>query len=150
MSEIEPQEIKISYRRPLFLTLKKVTTSFQVNSLMREYFKQKECSLDYVEYLWMICLNRCNGVLGINQVSQGGSNGTSLTIPQMLQLALMQHASAVIVIHNHPSGTLKASKQDLVLNKRVTKAFEAIWIQQLDHLILTTEGYLSFKDDSLM
>ena len=150
MSIVEPEEIYISYRRPLFLSIKKITDSKHAFTAMMEYLKDQHYSIDYLEYTWLICLSRNNGIVGINLISQGGVAGTAFSITHLLHTALLQNASAVIFIHNHPSGSTQASPQDVSLTKEVTKAFKAVSIELIDHLIITTESYSSFADEGLL
>lgn len=59
--------------------------------------------------------------------------------------SLMDRAASVIVAHNHPSGTLEPSPEDVALTKRLQKAGELLGIKVLDHLIVTSAGFLSLK-----
>jgi DNA repair protein RadC len=60
---------------------------------------------------------------------------------------ITDRAAAVVVAHNHPSGVLKASPEDIALTKRLVKAGELLGIHVLDHLIVTEKGYLSLKHE---
>ena len=63
---------------------------------------------------------------------------------------LMDRAASVIVAHNHPSGTLEPSPEDLALTARLQKAGELLGVQLLDHLILSTDGFVSLKQSGRM
>lgn len=63
---------------------------------------------------------------------------------------LMDRAASIIVAHNHPSGTLKPSAEDLALTKRLEKAGELLGIKVLDHLIVSSNGFISLKQQGRM
>ena len=60
--------------------------------------------------------------------------------------AIVQRASAIIVAHNHPSGNLTPSVEDLDITKRLKQAGEILGIRVLDHLIISEEGYYSLLE----
>lgn len=92
-------------------------------------------------------LNRRNRVLGIVNISQGGISGTIADAKVIFAIALKTCASGIIVSHNHPSGEVDPSEQDLRLTKRLAEAGEILDIKLLDHLIVSTDPYYSFKDE---
>lgn len=98
----------------------------------------------------MICLDRRNHVIGIVDISTGGITGTHVDVRVVYAGALKANVSSIIVAHNHPSGNLKPSQQDLKLIGRLKKAGEILDITVLDHLIITSEGYLSLADEVLL
>ena len=63
---------------------------------------------------------------------------------------ISDRAASVILAHNHPSGTLEASPEDLALTKRLVRAGEILGIKVLDHLIVTRNGHLSLKQTGNM
>ena len=65
----------------------------------------------------------------------------------ILQAALLTNATAIILAHNHPSGKLRPSRQDIVLTEQVKKAAEIMRITVMDHIILTDDSYYSFADE---
>ncbi|HET7818683.1 MAG TPA: JAB domain-containing protein, partial [Bacteroidia bacterium] len=68
----------------------------------------------------------------------------------IFKVALEHLASSVILCHNHPSGNLKPSHEDIALTKKVKEAGKLLDIQVLDHVIFSDEGYYSFADDGMM
>jgi DNA repair protein RadC len=68
----------------------------------------------------------------------------------VFQYGLLCNASSLILIHNHPSGSLDPSRADLDLTKKIKEASLIIEIQMLDHLIITKEGYCSLADEGLI
>ena len=104
--------------------------------------------IEFQEIFKIILLNNSNEILGIYELSKGGSRGTVVDIKIMLSVALKAHSTALIMVHNHPSGTLKASNTDVALTKKVKEACEIVDLKLLDHLIITKNGYYSFSDDN--
>ncbi|OIN96212.1 MAG: hypothetical protein AUJ48_01855 [Deltaproteobacteria bacterium CG1_02_45_11] len=66
----------------------------------------------------------------------------------IIKRALELNASGLIFVHNHPSGDLKPSESDVSLKEKLNKACRAVDLTPLDHLIIGTTGYVSFKDAS--
>lgn len=106
--------------------------------LLRPYFED----LSHEEF-YALYLNRANGVKAIEQISIGGMSGTVADGKVIFRRALELEASGIILAHNHPSGNLKASEQDVRLTKNLTEFGRLVDIQVLDHLIITDNGYLS-------
>ena len=86
-------------------------------------------------------------MIAYNTVSEGGLTETSVDVRLILQGALLTNATQIILAHNHPSGNLKPSSQDDMLTKRVQKACEIMRVGFTDHLILSPEGYYSYRDE---
>jgi DNA repair protein RadC len=106
--------------------------------------------LDLRERFWMMYLNNANGVLGIAEVGSGCTDGVSVPFRYIFQLALSVNAVAMIAIHNHPSGKLRASQSDKVITEKLKTAGTHLNIRLIDHLIITSENYLSFADEHLL
>lgn len=86
-------------------------------------------------------------VLGYTLISEGGITETCADVRVILQAALLTNSVAIILAHNHPSGNLKPSRQDMEITKQVKNAAQLMRITVLDHLILTDAGYYSFSDE---
>ena len=99
------------------------------------------------EEFWLLLLNRANEVIKPVQVSQGGVSGTVADPKIIFKFAIECLASAIILVHNHPSGNLKPSEADKELTRRLYNAGKLLEIPVLDHLIFTDGGYLSFADE---
>ncbi|MCT4206408.1 JAB domain-containing protein [Elizabethkingia anophelis] len=107
-------------------------------------------SIEFVEQFKIVLMNNANKVLGIYLVSTGGVNATLVDPKLIYSAALKANASAIILCHNHPSGNLKPSTQDIQLTEKIKNGGKLLEIQVLDHLIVTSEGYLSFQDEGLL
>jgi DNA repair protein RadC len=102
------------------------------------------------EEFWILLLNRANKVMAREQISLGGVAGTVVDAKVVFRKAIEGMASSIILVHNHPSGNLQPSQQDIDLTKKLKKAGETLDIAVLDHLIITESSYFSFADENLM
>ena len=107
----------------------------------------KEGTICYKEYFKVLFLNQAKQVLGYTLISEGGITETCADVRVILQAALLTNSVAIILAHNHPSGNLKPSRQDMEITKQVKNAAQLMRITVLDHLILTDAGYYSFADE---
>ena len=99
------------------------------------------------EHFIVIYLNRRNRVVGHEVLSSGGITGTVVDTRLLIRRALEEHATALILGHNHPSGNFKPSPQDKELTK-IIKASAALFdINILDHVIVSDEGFYSFAEE---
>ncbi|MDC7997607.1 RadC family protein [Gilvibacter sediminis] len=105
--------------------------------------------LDHEEF-WVLFLNNAHGVLARSKISSGGYTGTLVDVRIILKKALLAKAVGMILVHNHPSGTLKPSQADIALTQKIVKAAKAIDVTVLDHLIVTEKAYFSFADKHLL
>jgi DNA repair protein RadC len=96
-------------------------------------------TIEHIEEVKMILLNRANRVLGVAHLTKGGLNGSIIDTRVILQYAIKANAAAVILAHNHPSGNLNASDADVRITKNVKEALKLVDIELLDHMILTYE-----------
>lgn len=102
------------------------------------------------EEFWVVYLNNSNRVLKHEQLSKGGITGTLVDIRLALKYALEVNATAIILAHNHPSGTLIPSEADKQLTSKFKGAATSMDIKLLDHLIVTDKEYYSFADEGLL
>lgn len=102
------------------------------------------------EEFWVIYVNNANRILQTQQLSKGGITGTIVDIRLTMKMAIQLGAIAIILAHNHPSGTLQPSQADIDLTKKLKKAGESLDIKVLDHLIITEKAYFSFADEQLL
>lgn len=100
-------------------------------------------TIEHVEEVKILLLNRSNRVLGIATISLGGIAGTVIDEKIILQYAIKANASAVIMAHNHPSGALEASDPDNRITGKIKSALEVLGMSLLDHIIITADGHSS-------
>lgn len=102
------------------------------------------------EELWAIFLNQNNRVLGKSQLSSGGINQSVVDVRILFKAAIDQFATALVIAHNHPSGNLKPSTEDVKITKQIAEAGKILNIQLLDHVIIAQNSYFSFADESML
>jgi DNA repair protein RadC len=102
------------------------------------------------EEFWVLLLNRANRVIKKHKISLGGVHGTVADPKIIFKTALEELASGIIVAHNHPSGNLTPSQQDIDLTRKLKEAGRLLEIQLLDHLIVAGKQYYSFADEGLL
>ena len=99
------------------------------------------------EEFWVFYLNRANVILRKEKISSGGITGTVIDNKIILKKALLNLASSIILVHNHPSGNVNPSIQDKKVTKKMKLACELLEINLLDHLIIAGNSYYSFADE---
>ncbi|OAV75519.1 hypothetical protein Barb7_00858 [Bacteroidales bacterium Barb7] len=109
-----------------------------------------EDCMEHHEEVSVLFLNRQNRVLGISTISKGGMNEATVDIRIILQTALKVHSAGIALSHNHPAGTALPSSQDIELTRKIKMGCQAIGIDLLDHLIITSDSYSSFADEGLL
>ena len=102
------------------------------------------------EEFWVLLLSRSNKIKERKCISTGGISGTVVDQRLIFKPAMQSLASAIILVHNHPSGTLRPSEQDKALTKKLVSSGKILDIPILDHIIYTDEGYYSFADEGLI
>jgi DNA repair protein RadC len=97
-------------------------------------------------------LNSANAVIGVYRSSVGGITGTVADIRLILSVALKIAATDFIISHNHPSGSLKPSRQDVELTAKLKQAASYMDIRVLDHIIVdaSRKNYFSFADEGML
>ena len=83
-------------------------------------------------------------------VSMGTLNYNLVHPREVFEPAVKNLAASIILAHNHPSGCLEPSDEDLTLTKRLTQAGKLLGIEVLDHVIVTKDGWMSFRQKNLM
>ena len=98
----------------------------------------------------MVGLENNNRILFIELISLGSVNHTIAEPMEVFSLALQKRAVQIILVHNHPSGELLPSEPDKDITNRLIQVGKIVRTKVLDHLIITTESYVSFADLGLM
>ena len=145
-------ELKVSYRRGRPRTDKQERMPFFVSSSVNceKYLRSvwDDDTMELREEFILLCLNGAHEVLGWVKLHTGRFNQAHVDLRLVLGIALLTSSSAVIVAHNHPSGNLTPSPEDVALTQRLKEAGALIGVNVLDHPILTRDGYYSFKESS--
>lgn len=126
------------------LELKKITSSKIIFEIMQPIIGE----LPHEEF-WIIYMNNSNKVIAKSQLSKGGITGTLVDVRIVFKTALEMGATALILCHNHPSGTLIPSDADKQITRKLKLAGDSLEIKVLDHLIVTESSYFSFADEGI-
>ena len=102
------------------------------------------------EEFWAIYLNQNNRVIGKSRLSSGGINQSVVDVRILFKSALDHLSTAIVIAHNHPSGNLKPSAEDLKITRQIADAGKILNIQLLDHLIISQNSYFSFADENVL
>lgn len=102
------------------------------------------------EEFYIMLLNRSNVVTKKEQVSRGGMNATIVDPKIVFRIAVSNGANGIILAHNHPSGAVKPSEQDIRLTKKLREGADVLDIALLDHIIVGANTYFSFADEGLV
>lgn len=102
------------------------------------------------EEFMVLNLNSKNQIIKFSAVSRGTISQTIIHPREIFRDAIKESASSIIVAHNHPSGFLKPSEEDLKTTKRLVTAGEIVGIPLLDHLIVSEESFLSLKEEGYL
>lgn len=102
------------------------------------------------EYFMVASLDNRNKIINIDTVSVGTLNLSLIHPRETFEVAIKNHAALIIICHNHPSGELQPSSDDLVVTNNLVKAGKLLGIEITDHLIITKDGYFSFKEKKII
>lgn len=102
------------------------------------------------EEFWMLLLNRGNKVIRTEFIGRGGVAGTVADIRIVMKCAVENLATSIVLGHNHPSGNLVPSKEDINLTKKIKEAALLFDITLADHIIVGHEDYYSFADQGTL
>ena len=114
----------------------------KVNRLARYFLRMHE---ETEEYLYMICMNVKLEMTSVFEISHGNVNSSIVGVREIFQKALLANAVNIILIHNHPSGNCKPSREDIEVTKRLVEAGKILGVDVLDHIIIG-EAYCSLKE----
>ena len=125
----------------------KITSSKDAADYARQFYFD---DLIIYESTFIIMTNRRNNTCGYAKISQGGIAGTVVDIRLVLKYAIDNLASGIILVHNHPSGNLTPSPQDIQIAKKLKEAARLMDIVLLDSIILSEDGHSSLADEGLI
>lgn len=100
------------------------------------------------EESWILLLNSANKIIKRLQVSKGGLNGITIDIRMIMKESIESLATGIILVHNHPSGNLTPSREDDDITTKLSVASSFVDIQMIDHVIITDDGFYSYKDEN--
>lgn len=145
MELVKEIELKVENVRDVKFELGKISSP---NCLYG--FLKKEIGNSDREILLAIFLSTKNDVLGIQRVSVGSLNSSIVHPREVFKGAILSNASAIIIAHNHPSGDVTPSGDDIATTKRLEQAGMILGINLLDHLIVSRNNGLSLREQGFV
>jgi DNA repair protein RadC len=103
-----------------------------------------------VEQFWIILLNQALRPIKKIKICEGGIAHVVVDLRVLFKEALSELATGMVLVHNHPSGKLSPSQEDITLTKKIVSAAELLQIRVLDHLIFSNNGFYSFSDEGAL
>ncbi len=98
----------------------------------------------------LVCLDSNGRILSTNELGRGVVNEVNLSIRKIVEIALKDRASAVVLAHNHPDGVALPSVEDQYVTKKVIAALKLVNIEFRDHIIVAGDDYVSFADSRIL
>jgi len=114
-----------------------------------EIFHSLMGDLPYEEF-WLLLLNRANRVIKKVKISEGGISGTVVDPKKIFQICLEQHATSILLGHNHPSGAVTPSEADNKITKKIKDCGLLLDVAVLDHIIVGDDRFYSFADEGAL
>lgn len=141
---------------------------FAVRELSKRWLKQKDkpstihgpedaaayaqgyLALEKKEHFCIILLNTKNNIIGWHVISIGSLTASVVHPREVFTPAVLHHAAAIIMVHNHPSGDPSPSREDIAVTQRLVKAGKIMDIPILDHIIIGSNAFVSMKQKNLI
>jgi len=137
-----------------------IASRTQLNQLQRgqaltnvnatKQYLQSQLQHEVIEIFWVLLLDCQHRLIRSQALSRGTVDSAAIYPRELIKLCLDNHASAIIIAHNHPSGMLEASLADKNLTAQLKIALDAIEIHLLDHIIVSDTGCLSFVEKGFL
>ena len=103
-----------------------------------------------IEKAAVLCLDSTNKVINYSVIAMGDIKSVKVSIPQILKIALLSNASKIIIAHNHPSGVLEITTQDIELTRKIANLAKAFKIELIDSIIVNDKSAISIREESVM
>jgi DNA repair protein RadC len=129
----------------------KISESKDIYGIMHAILMRQNKVRRNTEYYWTVGLNTANDIMYIELVAIGGLNKVASDPVEIFSIAVGKKCKKLILVHNHPSGTLKPSAQDIRHTKKIEAGGQILGIEIIDSLIITDKkGYYSFADEDIL
>ena len=148
LPEAKTYEVEIIYKRPVLSQLHKIVNTEEALELIRHFIDYEK--IDLKEFFWVIALNQANYVVGISEIGKGSPQGVLVSIIEVFQILIKTNASAIIIVHNHPSGNTNPSKEDIMVTMQIYKGAKLLGALLVDHIIITKEDHFSFAEAEIL
>ncbi|RLA70187.1 MAG: hypothetical protein DRG09_03855 [Epsilonproteobacteria bacterium] len=127
-----------------------IRSNKRITSAQDVYDELKSFSTKSQEHFLSITLDGASHIINIRTVFIGTLNQSLVHPREVFSDAIADRAAGIIIAHNHPSGTLEASRADISITQRLKEVSKLVGIELLDHVILSKHGFYSFSDEGLL
>ncbi|MDC6363311.1 MULTISPECIES: JAB domain-containing protein [Flavobacteriaceae] len=128
----------------------KVLNARDIYSIMQQVLLRENKIRRNQEHFWVVGLNNINKILFVELIALGAHNRVNADPPDVFRMAIYKLASKLILVHNHPSGSVKITDADILFTDHMLKAGKFLRIDVLDHLVITETNYTSFENEGVM
>ena len=135
--------------RQLYLKIHNEKITISSNVQLLDYLKFSLLNRE-IEVFKVLFLNTQNELLKEEELFKGTIDRSTVYIRELIKKILNYNAKSVILVHNHPAGSLKPSQADIALTRKIKEIFEGIEIRLLDHIIISEKGYFSFLEGGIL
>jgi DNA repair protein RadC len=132
-------------KRSSLCQLERTPTTIGSFEEVADWARPRLAALEHEE-VWLLALDGRNGLKSARRIAQGGLHGCALTPRDVLQPALREGASAIVLVHNHPSGDAGPSPEDVQMTRAVASACAVVGIPLLDHVVVARGGASSLLE----
>jgi DNA repair protein RadC len=129
---------------------KQLRTYSDLYPIMQEVLLRQNTMRRSIEYLWVVSLNTKNWVTNIELINIGSPNRVRTEPPEIFRIPIYKAATSIIMVHNHPSGSLTPSPADKDFTDKMMKVGKLLNITVADHQIITEKSFYSFANAGLM
>jgi DNA repair protein RadC len=136
-------------RRVAFAASLEASTKLPDRGAVEAWARPRLATLDHEE-LWALALDGRHGLRAARRVASGGIHGLHVAPRDTLRVALREAASAIVLVHNHPSGDPSASSEDVAFTNAVAEAARVVGVPLLDHVIIARRRASSMLEDGLL
>ena len=122
----------------------RITSASDVYAALAEYSTKEQ------EHFMLITLDGASKIIEKRVIFIGTLNQSLVHPREVFRPAILDNSAGIIIAHNHPSGTLEASRADIQITQRLKEVAKLVGIELLDHVIISKNGYYSFSDEGLL
>ena len=111
-----------------------------------EVFFKDLCDLNHEEF-WVLYIEPSGKLISKQRICEGGITQTSVDVKKIMQTAITNRAHGLVLGHNHPSGNILPSNNDILITQKIQTAAKLLDLRVIDHIILSGNDYYSFGDE---
>jgi len=128
----------------------KILNSADIYKVMQQVLLRENKIRRNQEHFWVVGLDNANKILFVELIGLGAVNRVGASPSDVFRMAIYKMTVRMVLVHNHPSGSLEPSEKDLDFTDHMLKAGKLINIEIIDHLIISETGYTSFDDRGII